>query len=238
MSEKADKPIRKPATGGNRTAGKPAAGKKTYGKPVSAGKKATGKPPAGGKKAFGKPAAGAGRATGKPEAGEKKTYGKPAGKPGERRSFGRPVGSGKTVGRPGERKPSARPAAPKAPAKARPRPGEMEGLASRRAALKVIRAVTEEGAYASLALDRALRDSGLNGADRRLAARLTYDTLDRLIYLDHMLGQVMAREDTDIRLRNILRLGACQILIEDRIPESAATNTCVQLCTEIGLEPL
>ena len=48
----------------------------------------------------------------------------------------------------------------------------------------------------------------------------------------------MAREDTDIRLRNILRLGACQILIEDRIPESAATNTCVQLCTELGMEGL
>ena len=94
----------------------------------------------------------------------------------------------------------------------------MEGLASRRAALKVIRAVTEEGAYASLVLDRTLTGSGLSGADRRLAARLAYDTLDRMIYLDHMLGQVMARED--------------------RIPESAATNTCVQLCTEIGLEAL
>ena len=49
-------------------------------------------------------------------------------------------------------------------------------------------------------------------ADRRLASRLVYDTLDHLIWLDYVLGQVMAREDTDIKLRNILRLGACQIL--------------------------
>ena len=33
----------------------------------------------------------------------------------------------------------------------------MEGLAARRTALKVIRQVTEEGAYASLALDAALK---------------------------------------------------------------------------------
>ena len=118
------------------------------------------------------------------------------------------------------------------------KPAEMEGLASRRIALKVIREVTEEGAYASLSLDRALQGSGLNAADRRLVTRLVYDTLDRMIWLDYQLSQVMAREDTDIKLRNILRLGACQILIEDRIPESAATNTCVALCAETGMEGL
>lgn len=114
----------------------------------------------------------------------------------------------------------------------------VEGLAARRAALKVLRQVTEEGAYASLSLDKALQGSGMNAADRRLTSRLVYDTLDHLIYLDHMIAQVMAREDTDIKLRNILRLGACQLLLEDRIPESAATNTSVALCTELGMEGL
>ncbi len=115
---------------------------------------------------------------------------------------------------------------------------EVEGMPSRRMALRVIRQVTEQGAYASLALDTALNNCGLIAADRRLVSRLVYDTLDHLIYLDWVLGQVMAREDTDIKLRNILRLGACQILLEDRIPESAATNTSVQLCVELGMEGL
>lgn len=114
----------------------------------------------------------------------------------------------------------------------------IEGLAARRTALKVIRKVTEEGAYASLALDTALKGSGLSSADRRLVSRLVYDTLDRMIYLDYVLDQVMARPDTDIKLRNILRLGACQILLEDRIPESAATNLCVTLCAETGMPGL
>ncbi len=114
----------------------------------------------------------------------------------------------------------------------------MEGLAARRTALKVIRQVTEDGAYASLALDAALKNCGLSGADRRLVSRLTYDTLDHLIYLDWALAQVMAKPDTDPKLKNILRLGACQILLEDRIPESAATNLCVQLCAELGMPGL
>ena len=114
----------------------------------------------------------------------------------------------------------------------------MEGLPARRTALKVIRQVTEEGAYASLALDAALKNSGLSGADRRLVSRLVYDTLDRMIWLDQALSRVMAKPDTDIKLKNILRLGACQILLEDRIPESAATNLCVQLCAETGMPGL
>ena len=114
----------------------------------------------------------------------------------------------------------------------------MDGLASRRIALKVIRQVTEEGAYASLALDAALKNCGLSGADRRLVSRLVYDTLDHLIRIDWALAQVMAKPDTDIKLKNILRLGACQILLEDRIPDSAATNLCVQLCAELGMPGL
>lgn len=113
-----------------------------------------------------------------------------------------------------------------------------DGLAARRLALAVIREVTENGAYASLALDEKLVKSGLNPADRRLVSRLVYDTLEHLMTLDHALNQVMAKPDTDIKLRNVLRLGACQILLEDRIPESAATNTSVNLCKEIGMEGL
>lgn len=115
---------------------------------------------------------------------------------------------------------------------------EMEGIATRRIALKVIRQVTEEGAYAALALDSALKGCGLGSTDRRLVSRLVYDTLQNMIYLDWMLSQVMAKPDTDIRLKNILRIGACQILLEDKIPQSAATNLSVQLCAEVGLHGL
>ena len=219
----------KPAAGRKGAFGKPSApsgaGRGPYGKP------AAGKPEANRSGAFGKPSTPSGvrrgpygkPADGKPETGSKSAFGKPSAPSGARRGpYGKP-----SVGRPqgARRAPSAKPA-------------EMEGLAARRLALRVIREVTEQGAYASLSLDKALRGCGLIAADRRLASRLAYDTLDRMIWLDYVLSQVMSREDTDIKLRNILRLGACQILVEDRIPESAATNTCVALCAELGMEGL
>ncbi|MGN0777906.1 MAG: transcription antitermination factor NusB, partial [Aristaeellaceae bacterium] len=171
--------------------------------------------------------------------GEKKPF-RGEGKPsfgGEKREFhgekkpfrgeGKPSFQGEKRPFHGERRPVSK-----------DKPEQMEGLASRRMALEILRAVTENGAYASLSLDEKLHNCGLSLADRRLVARLTYDTLDNLIYLDYALNQIMAKPDTDIRLRNILRLGACQILLEDRIPESAATNTAVALCKELGMEGL
>ena len=162
--------------------------------------------------------------------GEKRPYGdkKPpfGGKPGFRSGEKRPYGGGN-----GERRPyPAKPAAPKVEGS--------DGLPARRLALEVIRTVTENDAYASLVLDEKLNKCTLPLVDRRLAARLVYDTLEHLLTLDYALNSLMAKPDTDIKLRNVLRLGACQILLEDRIPESAACNTSVALCKELGMEGL
>ncbi len=158
---------------------------------------------------------------------------RPASPAGKRDFGGSGVGDKPNFGR--------KPGSERKPAGDRPRnahPAQQEGLASRRLALEVIRAVTEQDAYLSLVLDEKLHNCGLPVVDRRLAARLVYDTIENRLYLDHMLNQVMAKPDTDIKLRNILRLGACQILLEDRIPESAACNTSVALCKELGMEGL
>ncbi|MBQ3484033.1 MAG: 16S rRNA (cytosine(967)-C(5))-methyltransferase RsmB [Clostridia bacterium] len=159
-----------------------------------------------------------------------KTYAKHGAKPG---FGGKPVGNRPNSGntRPGVR--GDRPA----PAR-KSHPEQQEGLPARRLALEVIRAVTEKDAFISLALDEQLRDCGLPLVDRRLAARLAYDTIENRMYLDWALDQIMAKPDTDIKLRNVLRMGACQILLEDRIPESAACNTSVALCKELGMEGL
>ena len=145
-----------------------------------------------------------------------------------------PAGTRPMGGRPN----GPRPERPSTDAPRKERPGTTDGMPARRIALDVIRNVTENGAYASLFLDEKLLNCGLSLADRRLTSRLVYETLEHLMTIDHALSQVMAREDTDIKLRNILRLGACQILFMDRIPESAATNTCVNLCKELGMEGL
>ena len=118
------------------------------------------------------------------------------------------------------------------------KPHQQEGLPARRLALEVIREVTEKGKFIHLVMDEKLRNCTLPLIDRRLAARLAYDTIENQMYLDHALNQIMAKPDCDIKLRNVLRLGACQILLEDRIPESAACNTAVALCKETEMEGL
>ena len=137
-----------------------------------------------------------------------RNFGKPAGerKPGER-NFGKPAGERK----PGERT-FARPAAPRRQAP------HGDGLAARRVAFHVLCEVAENGAYAALALDRELTRSGLSPADRRLASSLVYDTLENQLRLDWALKDFMRKDDTDMKLRVILRLGACQLLLYDKIP--------------------
>ena len=190
--------------------------------------------PAGGdKRPFrGKPSAPGGEAPG--QSGEGRPIRNSSGKPADFKRE-RPADGGRFV-----RKDGRFPARSGVPAHSWPvpAPGRTDGVPARRLAFDVIQLVTAHGAYASLALDEKLRTSTLSALDRRLAARLVYDTLENLTYLDWVLRQVMAREDTDSKLLNVLRLGACQLLLEDRIPESAATNTSVQLCKELGMEPL
>lgn len=113
-----------------------------------------------------------------------------------------------------------------------------DGLAARRAAFRVLCEVAENGAYAALALDRQLSRSGLRPADRRLAASLVYDTLENQLRLDWALKDFLRKEDTDVKLRVILRLGACQLLLYDKIPASAAVNTAVALCKDAGMPGL
>ena len=207
-----------PHADGERRFGKPAPhadGERRYGKPAphADGERRYGKPVphADGERRFGKPA---------PHADGERRYGKPAPHADGERRFGKPAPHTD-----GERR------------FAKPAPVN-DGLAARRAAYRVLCEVTENGAYAALALDRQLTRSGLSTADRHLAASLVYDTLDNQMRLDWALSKFLQKEDTEPKLRIILRLGACQILLYDKIPESAAVNTAVSLCKDAGLEGL
>jgi 16S rRNA (cytosine967-C5)-methyltransferase len=109
---------------------------------------------------------------------------------------------------------------------------------ARLVAYGILRDVTVNGAYAALSVNKRLSASRLTGADRRLAAALAYDTLENQYRLDFALDQFLARKNIDPPLRDLLRLGACQILLYGRVPDSAAVNETVGLCDRIGLENL
>ncbi|WP_027717226.1 16S rRNA (cytosine(967)-C(5))-methyltransferase RsmB [Desulfovirgula thermocuniculi] len=109
-------------------------------------------------------------------------------------------------------------------------------VTAREVALKVLHAVDAGGAYANIALDRALERHGLGRLDRSLATELVYGVLRRRNtldwYLDHFTRHPLSSQDP--WLKNILRLGAYQILYMDKIPVSAACHQAVELAKKYG----
>lgn len=109
---------------------------------------------------------------------------------------------------------------------------------ARSLALDVLSRV-DQGAYADLALDAALtRFPRLDPRDKGLATELVYGVLRHRGRLDFALGRLCHQpfEKIESKLRNILRIGAYQMLQLERVPVSAAVNTAVELARSAGLE--
>jgi 16S rRNA (cytosine967-C5)-methyltransferase len=108
-------------------------------------------------------------------------------------------------------------------------PGERPESA-RAVALRVIRRVTEQGAYSNLALGAELGRAKLSERDRRFTADLAYGTLRAKLRLDGALARASSRPlaSVDPDALAILRLGAYQLL-EGRIPAHAAVGETVAL---------
>jgi len=101
----------------------------------------------------------------------------------------------------------------------------------------VLERVAEAGAYADLALRAELSRSALAPRDRALATELTYGTLRWRGRLDFLLAQVLARPLAALepRVRELLRLGAYQIVFCDRIPAAVAVSESVRLAHAAGV---
>lgn len=102
---------------------------------------------------------------------------------------------------------------------------------AREKAVKLVYEVTEQGAYANLALMKTLRHSELNLADRSLLTNLVNGTIRMLKHLDWVLN-VFLKQDINKQnpwLRSILRVSAYQIMFMDRIPHFACVNDAVEM---------
>ncbi len=103
-------------------------------------------------------------------------------------------------------------------------------------ALRILYQIEVEGAYANLALNKGLRHSGLNKADRGLATELVYGSVRSMGTLDWVIAQKLTRPLKQLTpwIRNILRLGAYQLLYLDRIPPAAVCNEATELAKKFG----
>ena len=92
----------------------------------------------------------------------------------------------------------------------------------------------EDGTFVDALLDQAERR--FEHRDSAFLLELVYGVLRNRSRLDWTLNRFSAQPvaKTDVRTRNILRLGAYQMLFLDRVPVSAAVNTAVELAKEHG----
>ena len=115
------------------------------------------------------------------------------------------------------------------PARPRPRPRTDP---ARRAAYDVLRAVADRDAYANLLLPALLTERGLTGRDAAFATELTYGTLRGRGTYDAILAACSDRDEIDPPVRDVLRLGAHQLLAT-RVGHHAAVATSVDLVKDV-----
>jgi 16S rRNA (cytosine967-C5)-methyltransferase len=103
---------------------------------------------------------------------------------------------------------------------------------ARRVAYDVLRAVADRDAYANLLLPALLTERGLTGRDAAFATELTYGTLRGRGTYDAILAACSDRDELDPPVRDVLRLGAHQLLAT-RVGSHAAVATSVDLAKDV-----
>lgn len=112
-------------------------------------------------------------------------------------------------------------------------------MTAREVSLKTLMACESRGSWSDEALGSALAKSGLDTRDAALATRLCYGVLQNRLFCDYYIDSFsrVKTEKMDVCVRCVLRLGAYQLLLLDRIPASAAVNESVALARKYARSP-
>ena len=102
-------------------------------------------------------------------------------------------------------------------------------------ALKLLLDYEDSGKYVNLSLNSHLADK-LSREERAQLTVLLYTTVERKITLDYIIGALSGRgaDGLSSHTLGVLRLGVCQILYMDSIPDFAAVNETVKLAKNPG----
>ena len=105
---------------------------------------------------------------------------------------------------------------------------------ARAAALAALLHVDENEGFSNLVLDKTLARFALEPRDAALASAIFYGVLERRLTLDYYIGQFARTPIHKMppQVREILRIGAYQILYLEKIPPSAAVNVAVELAKQ------
>ena len=98
---------------------------------------------------------------------------------------------------------------------------------AREVALDALTACERQGAWSDGYLKKAIGGAKLDGRDAALATRLCFGVLQNRMLLDFYLSKLCATplHKLEASIRNLLRLGAYQLLYLNRVP-AACMKTC------------
>jgi 16S rRNA (cytosine967-C5)-methyltransferase len=107
---------------------------------------------------------------------------------------------------------------------------------ARDTALEVLMQVHSANAWSDGSLKRTIAKNRLDGRDAALASRICYGVIQNKLLLDYYIGCYCKQRVGKLEpvVRNILRIGAYQILFMDRIPHRAAVSEAVEMTRRHG----
>jgi 16S rRNA (cytosine967-C5)-methyltransferase len=110
----------------------------------------------------------------------------------------------------------------------------------RSVALAVLMEVTEDGAYANIALRKALGQGGLDPRDRAFVTELVNETLRNLGRIDTVINHFSKLTVDKMKpfIRNLLRMSVCQLRVLTKVPPHAAVHEAVELAKSQGFSAL
>jgi len=117
----------------------------------------------------------------------------------------------------------------------------MQKKTDRFVAVQILSEITENAAYANIALRKALAESELDSRARAFVTDMVNETLRNLIQIDSVINKFSSKTPVDKMkpaIRSILRVATCQILFMEKIPSRAAINEAVTLAKIYGFENL
>lgn len=103
-------------------------------------------------------------------------------------------------------------------------------MSARQAAVQALLQIEQAGGYSNIVLEERLSHTALSAADRGLLTRLVYGVVERRLTLDYCLNRVSSVpvKQMEPAVREILRVGAYQLLYMTRIPAYAVVSEAAE----------
>lgn len=95
--------------------------------------------------------------------------------------------------------------------------------------------VEKNGSYSNIALNSAIKKASLDKRDATFCSAIFYGVLEKKLFLDYVISKYskMPLKEISDSIRHILYIGLYQILLMDKVPQTAAVNESVNLCRKI-----